>query len=396
MKIPKLLFVVLLFSSCHAGRTIIYNFGDYDDYKKFAQAPIAKGEQATDFPQASEFILNSSGEKVQAFLGGQSLDDFFTDTKSTAFLVLRNDSLIFERYYNKHKQSDLHCVNSVSKSFISLLFGIALQEGKIKSVEQPVTDYIKELRGTEYDKMTIEDLLYMRSGVDFSEAYYNPFGDLAKFYYGNDLRKHLRKLKITEEPGTRFEYVSSNTDMLGWILEEAIGGSVPEYLSEKVWQPLEMQYEASWSLDSKKNNVPKYSYGLNTRSIDLLKLGQLYLHQGKYKNKEIINSAWVSKSTTPDAEKRPLTYQNHWWYQVEYSEETPEVFPETYDSYTYTNADGQEQTTYTLPTGNYYAAGFLGQFIYVFPEKNIVIVRTGKRQGKVDWLGFFKAVAEEN
>lgn len=392
MKILTAFITIVLLSSCHAGRTIIWNFGNYDDYKKFQHLPIPKGETTYRFVReqnAERSILPIT--TATDFLIDGSFAEFLKKTKTTSFFVLQRDTVIYENYLNDYAAEELHCINSVSKSFLSLLIGIALEEGKITALTDPIKKYIPELADSPLSEITLEELIDMKSGIEFSEAYYNPFGNLAKFYYGTHLRKYVRDLEIKKAPGD-FEYISVNTDILGWVLENAVGRSVPEYLSEKVWQPLQMEHAATWSIDSKKHNVPKFSYGLNTRTSDLLKLGYLYLNEGTFNGTYIVNSDWIERIAQIEPTGQRPNYKNHWWRAVAYqdtlnSAEQPRLLGEFETS-------GTAQKYYQLYTGNYYAAGFLGQFVYVCPAKELVIVRTGKQQGKTDWIRLFGLIAE--
>ena len=234
----------------------------------------------------------------------------------------------------------------------------------------------------------------MESGIDFEEQYFNPFGNLAKFYYGTNLHRHLRRVQTKQAPGN-FEYISVNTDLLGWVLERATKKSVPTLLEQRVWQPFGAEHDASWSIDSKRHGVPKYSYGLNLRSSDLLHLGRLYLHGGTTNDHRIVSREWIDRMDRMDPEKEyQPNYKNHWWRDVElrdtYSADEDAMLLNTYESI---GEDGEVETFYRVYSGKYYAAGFLGQFVYVCPERETVIVRTGKRQGKTDWIGLFRTIA---
>ena len=129
----------------------------------------------------------------------------------------------------------------------------------------------------------------MTSGLDFKESYFNPFGHAATFYYGTNLRKAIKKLKLKNEPGKDFDYVSGNTQFLGLILERALKNkSITKYLEEKIWIPLEMEYDATWSLDRKRNGLEKTFCCLNARARDFAKIGRLFLNKGM--NRTMITS----------------------------------------------------------------------------------------------------------
>lgn len=381
-------FSVLWLSSCHAGRTLIWNFGDYDDYKKFHHDTIHAGTPAP-LPRAVAG-LDPGRLPAGTVLGEVDLPAFLTATKTTSFLVMRRDSVVYEWYGNDYVPTQLHCVNSVSKSFLSLLIGMAMADGHIGAVTDRVDDYVTELKGKAVGALTLEQLLDMESGVRFREQYFNPFGNLAKFYYGRDLRRYLRRLTVERPPGN-FNYQSVNTDLLGWVLEEALGESVVDYLERRVWRPLGMEYDATWSVDDRRRRVPKYSYGLNVRTPDLLRLGQLYLHGGRLAGAQIVPADWVARTDEidPGPAERP-NYRNHWWRDVVYRDTLPAGAADQ-ALHHHRGEDGLEW--HKIYTGNYYAAGFLGQFVYVNPATKTVVVRTGKRQGKTDWPGLFRRLS---
>lgn len=349
--------------------------------------PLAQSSPSEDYNRQLSRVIQEN------YPSATSLDEFYKQSKTTSLLVLKDGQLIYEQYAGGYDKDELHCMNSVSKSIISLLIGIAMEEGHIDSIQEPFTNYVTELKGYPLDGITIEQLLDMESGIDFQEAYYSPFGNLAKFYYGTNIRKYLRKLDTNGPPGN-FDYVSANTDFLGWVLEEAVWQSVPRYAAEKLWIPLRMEYPASWSLDSEKNEVPKYSYGLNARSIDLLKIGQLCLDEGVFDGKAIVSNEWIQTIFRMDSlDKGHPTYKNHWWKEVQYKDGRGDQTEIVLSTYTYKNKEGVEIKGRVLDTGNFYAAGFLGQFIYVSPGQQTVVVRTGKKQGKVNWVEILRAIA---
>ena len=267
-------------SSCHVGRYFYWNFADTGDMNKFDNVPIQKGTTSFQFHEVQntssvpEFILNKKGEAV-------TFDEALEKNGTTAFLVIQKDTILYERYFDQYSPDTQHPSFSVAKSFVSALIGIAIDEGKIQSVHDPIRNYLPELDSS-FDPVTIEHILNMQSGVKFSEGYFNPFGEVAKFYYGTALKKFVNKLKVIEQPGTSWKYISGNTQLLSLALEKATGQSLPSYLEEKIWIPLGMEYDASWSIDSKKNKTAKAFCCLNARARDFAKFGRLYLNKGNW------------------------------------------------------------------------------------------------------------------
>ncbi|MCG9881402.1 MAG: beta-lactamase family protein [Bacteroidia bacterium] len=285
--------------------------------------------------------------------------------KTLAFLIIKDDSILYERYFKGYSKENIVPSFSVAKSVCSILIGCAIDEKLIQSVNDPVTLYIPELKKNGFDNVTIKHVLQMTSGLDFNESYVNPFGHAATFYYGLNLRKAIADLKLSVQPGTQFSYVSGNTQLLGLILERALKTrTVTEYLQEKLWSPMGMEYDASWSIDSKKSGLEKTFCCLNARARDFAKIGSLYLNKGNWKGQQLVSEKWVKESTKYDkSEGSASYYQYQWWLPSE--------------------------------NGDFMAHGILGQYIYVNPDKKMVIVRLGEDEGNANWDDIFMAIAQQ-
>ena len=347
-----LLFMLIGMSSCKISRFVYHNFADINDYKIFPVREIERGETTFYFPKAKQ-------EKIPKSLTIQEKEYLFEAyleaNESVAFLVIQNDSIQYEKYWDKYDEASIVPSFSVAKSITSILIGIAIDEKLIQSIDEPITNYIPELKQNGFEEVTIEHLLQMTSGLKFNEGYYNPFGEVASFYYGTNLRNQIFNLKLKQDPGEEFEYVSGNTQLLGLILHRALKNrSISSYLEEKLWQPLEMEYNASWSLDRKKDGLEKTFCCLNATARDYAKIGRLYLNKGNWNGKQIISEDWVNQSTKIDTTNNSAShYQYQWWLPSK--------------------------------TGDYAAQGILGQYIYVNPAKNLIIVRLGKSEGEANW-----------
>lgn len=362
----RLLFFALVLSTfliqaCKLSRFVVYNFANITDYKIFPSREIKKPETSFIYPLSEQ---PKTPKNVQLEDESYPFDQYLIDNNTVAFLIIQNDSIHYEKYFQDYTEESLVASFSMAKSVTSLLIGIAIDEGLIKSVDEPITNYIPELETNGFASVRIRHLLQMTSGLDFNEAYKNPFGHVATFYYGNNLRKAINKLKLAEQPGEQFRYTSGQTQLLGLILERALKTkTITSYLEEKVWQPLGMEYDASWSIDRKKDGLEKTFCCVNARARDFAKLGRLYLKNGKWEDRQIVSEKWVKESTKIDSsEGSAWNYQYQWW----------------------------------LPTrdGDFMADGLLGQFIYVNPKKNLVIVRLGKKTGVVDWKKFLPELAQ--
>lgn len=347
----------ILLTSCQLGRFVFYNFADIKDHKKFQSRPLTAATSPFNFQ-----ITNKG--KFPKELNNIPFNKYLEDNKTVAFLIIKNDTIQYEKYFKGYDKESIVPSFSMAKSVTSILIGCAIDEGLIKSVDEPITSYIPELKKNGLDKVTIKHLLQMTSGIKFNESYVNPFGDAASFYYGLNLRKEIGKMKLKTEPGKKFEYVSGNTQLLGLVLERSLKDkTITSYLQEKIWTPLEMEYDASWSIDRKKNGLEKTFCCLNARARDFAKIGRLYKNKGNWNGKQIVSQKWVEESTKLDTSEGSANfYQYQWW----------------------------------LPTPNedFMAEGILGQFIYVNPKKDLIIVRLGKNEGKADWWTIFTSLAK--
>lgn len=287
-----------------------------------------------------------------------TLDSMLDSTFTTGFLVALDDQILFEDYYRGESESDRHIMFSVSKSFVSALVGIALDEGKFDSIEDPITRYLPELSASGYNGVRIKDILQMSSGVYFNEDYNDPFSDVNQMGLtvatGGSLDKFALTLKNKWQSGTYNNYVSVDTHILGMLLTKVTGQSLSSYLQEKIWQPLGMEFDGYWLTDGV--NMEMAMGGMNVALRDMARMGRLYLHQGAIDGRQIVPSSWVAASMTPDAphlmpgaentgSSNPNGYGYQWWTPIE-------------------------------PHGDFFAAGIYYQYIYIDPTTGVVIAKT--------------------
>lgn len=346
---------MIMLQSCLVGRFAWYNFSDITDYKIFPSRPLVKSNAPFRFTEA---IQKERVGKARV----AKIDSIVAANNSVAFLIIRNDSLLFERYYQHYDAGSTVASFSMAKSYTSALIGAAIAEGAIKSVEEPITNYLTELKNRKgFERITIKHLLQMTSGIKANESYYNPLGQAAKLYYGRNLRGYLSRLKTDYAPGTKFAYRSVNTQLLGLIVERATKKKVTDYLNEKIWQHLDAEYEASWSIDKKNNGLEKTFCCINAKARDYAKFGRLFLNNGNWNGQQLLPSQWIQESTTSDAKDGAVNYYGYqWWISQE----------------------------------GFYADGLHGQFIYVNRAKNLIMVRLGKSEGKIPWPNFFDQLSE--
>jgi CubicO group peptidase (beta-lactamase class C family) len=281
---------------------------------------------------------------------------FLAITDTTGLIVIKDDRVIFERYYRGTDARTRTAAWSVSKAFASALVGIAVGEGKIHSISDPVTRYAPELAGSAYDGVRIKDVLQMSSGARWSDDLGNPQSEAARFghvvAFGRSLDAFAATLIREHAPGTYLRYNSMDTQVLGMVLRHATGMSLATYLSTRLWQPLGMQEDAYYLTDRK--GVEFAAGGLNATLRDYARLGLLYAHDGNWRGVRIVPLEWVRASTTPDAPQlmpgpRPTSseiwgYGYHWWI--------PDL------------------------RGDYLAVGVFNQFIYVNPRERLVIAKS--------------------
>ena len=346
-----ILAVASVVSSC---RVLIYNIPDISDNKIFPYRVIQNSpdsvfyfKRSSDKKDLGKEIFTNYNTLLPDLI---TLDEYFENSRTVAFLVIRNDTVLYEKYTKKYCESSIFNIFSVTKIFITTLVGIAINEGKIKSVDQSITEFIPELSAKKgFDEITIRHLLLHTSGITFSDSRFNPFSDNAKYYYGRNLRKLALNSELEMSPGLETHYNSANVQLLGLILERATGMTLSSYLQEKLWKRIGMQYEATWSLDNKRNNpIEKAFSNINCTAIDLAKVGRLYLNSGAWNNEQIISENFICEATSRDT-----TDGSCWDFQ-------------------YNIRFDPMQNNY------YYSRGLYGQLIFIYPEKNIIIVRVGR------------------
>ncbi|MEQ9403940.1 MAG: serine hydrolase [Cyclobacteriaceae bacterium] len=302
---------------------------------------------------ADEFMVNESWIAV---------DEYLKKTYTNGLLVMQDDTIIHEQYFDGHSEEQTQIVWSVSKSFLSALFGIAISEGDIKSIEEKVEDYCPELIGSGYEGVRIKDVLQMSSGVRFNEDYADFFSDINRwgrdFSWGNSQDKFAATLTREKEPGTYHHYVSIDTHVLGMILVKATGRSIASYAQEKLWNPLGMEHDSYWIIDD--FGMEAALGGLNTTIRNCARLGSLFLNKGKWNGEQIVPEAWVTASTTPDA---------------------PHLIPGARESSAHSLGYGYQWWVPEGDDGEFLAIGVYNQFIYINPKTRTVIVKHSANPG---------------
>ncbi|WP_196138139.1 serine hydrolase [Aliikangiella sp. G2MR2-5] len=329
---------------------ISYNFQHMSDI--FPYRTIAKGKPNFKLVNSPlklplEFEFNNQKFNIQ---------DYLEQTRTTGFIVLKDSQIVFEKYFSGHNKDRLHISWSVNKSIVSALIGIAISEGYIDNVNQPVTRYAPEFTESGYDGVSIENVLQMSSGVSFNEDYADFYSDINRMgrviALGASINEFAATLKAHKPQGKFHHYVSMDTQVLGVVLKNAVGKSPSEYLHEKIWSKLGMRSDAKWLVD---DTGMELAFGtLNVTLRDYARFGLLFQNRGNWLGEQIIPEDWFLRSTTPDK---------------------PHLMPgdNRYSSSKF--GYGYQWWVPDSSKNDFMARGVYGQYIYVNPQQKIVIVK---------------------
>jgi CubicO group peptidase (beta-lactamase class C family) len=309
-----------------------------DDSKFFPTRKIENGE-------VQEWALHSQYNKVKPTT---RLLQEHKQMKTVAFLIIKNDSLFSENYYEGYHKDSLSNSFSMAKSITEALLGKAVKDGYVK-MEDKVQKYIPELKGKYANVVTVADLASMSSGSDWIEDYYNPFHITTEAYFADDLNKlMLEDVRIDSKPGQKFHYLSGDTQLMGMIVAKATGMTLSEYMSKSFWKPMGARKYALWTLDD--NGVTEKAFCcVNSNARDFARFGKLYEHFGNWEGNQILDSAYVKKSISPRLASSP--YYGYSWWLSDYKDKKIA-----------------------------YMRGVLGQYVIMIPEDNVIIVRLGKKR----------------
>jgi CubicO group peptidase (beta-lactamase class C family) len=356
---------------------IVENFRHMDGI--IGTRTVHKADQVTTFekdPQPLPASFTYNGESID-------LQQFLKDQYTTGMIVIKDNKIAFEEYWLGNDDKSVVISWSVAKSMISALIGIAMDEGLIMDVDDPVTDYVPFLKGTGYDNVPIKHILQMSSGIGFNENYGDFNSDINRLgrllALNTSIDEFVASLKNIREPGTYNQYVSMDTQVLSMVLREVTGKTVAEYMEEKLWKKIGTESDGYWLID---NNGVEIVFGCyNAVLRDYARFGQLYLNDGKWNGETVVPADWVKASVTPDAPhlqpgNNPLSYWvlgygHQWW------------IPQN-------------------PEGDFLAVGVAGQYIYVHPAHGLVIAKSSaygnyKKDGKdkiLQTIEMFRAIVK--
>lgn len=308
-----------------------------DDYPYFENDTIKKGDTTYSWP------LHQAYNTIEET---KTLAQVNKDLGTVAYLIIKNDSIWFEKYYDGFNNASKTNSFSMAKSITSALLGKAIMDGYIKSLDQPISDFYPQYK---YAKTTVGDLSSMASGLDWVEHYTSPFSVTARANYDNDLAETILNQKVVKTPGESFEYLSGSTQLLGMIIKKATGKSLSNYLSESFWKPMGASQDALWQLDDNENRLAKTFCCISSNARDFARFGKLYKDYGKWHGKQLLDSVFVAKSITPRFSKSPEYGYGFWLH----------------------NQNGKEF---------FRMQGHLGQYVIVQPEDNLIIIRLGHKK----------------
>lgn len=319
------------------GHTTAY----LDDYPYFDNRTIEKGTTAR--PWAEHKAYNSTKST-------QVLTEANEKWGTVAFMIIKNDSIWYEHYADGFGKDSKTNSFSMAKSMVTAMLGKAIMEGHIKSLDQPVGDFLPKFKEGIAAKMTVGDLSSMSSGLNWTEHYTSPFSITARAYYDSGLRDIMLGLDVVEEPGQEFKYLSGNTQLLGMVLEKATGKSLSAYLSDSFWKPLGMRQDAIWQLDSEEDGMEKAYCCVASNARDFAKFGQLFKNKGNFRGQQILPESFTELATKARFEDGQEYGYGFWLTQF------------------------QNKDIFTL-------RGILGQYVAVIPEDDVIIVRLGHTKG---------------
>lgn len=305
-----------------------------DDMPYFDTHTVEAPEDSWDWPLADSYGKNILSDKLMSTL---------KETETVAFLVIQNDSIWYEQYWEGYSDSSYSNSFSMAKSIVTMLTQIAIQNGYLKSWNQPVKDIFPELKGPYADQLRLFHLTTMTAGMKWGEDYNNPFGVTAQSYYGPDVKKLILNLPIVEEPGKKFEYQSGSTQLLGLVLMKVTGKSLAELASEWLWKPMKANHPAKWHIDSKGTELAYCCFNSNAR--DFARFGKVMSEIGNFNENHILDVHFITAATKGAA----VPYYGYSFWLGE-----------------------------TNGIKWFDQQGILGQYIVTIPEKHLIIVRLGR------------------
>lgn len=369
-------------ASLFSGAEQYQNFGRIPEM--FPHATMPPADDSMQFGEAQKIELPNAFTYNSKPVGTET---FLRDTDTVGLLVIKDGDVRLERYMLTGGRKIRWLSMSVAKSFVSALVGIAVDEGHIASIEDPITKYVPKLAGSAYDEVRIKDILQMSSGARWNEDYSDSQSDINRFSkifaIGGSMNDFAATLERENEPGTVNHYNSIDTQVLGMLLVNATGKSITEYMTEKLWHPMGAESPGHWLIDNE--GMEMAFGGLNATARDYAKIGELYRQGGKLNDQQIVPAQWVKASVTPDA---------------------PHLQPGSGPDPEFTFGYGYQWWIPKGDEGEFVAIGVYNQFIYVNPAHDVVIVKLSANSSygtssdessnrEMETIEFFRAIVGE-
>ena len=350
--------IVILFLSMMA----IY-FTDYEYVLRGVRVVYLTGHQSAfidDYPYFSNAKVKNNDKKIQSWPTANAyneitstsrLDSINQEMNTIAFLIIKNDSIVYEEYSDNYGVDSKTNSFSMAKSITTSLLFKAIDDGHIKSLDQPLVDFYPDFEGKFAEECTVGDLASMASGLNWEEDYYNPFSMTAQAYYDDDISSLIQECEITTRPGKSFNYLSGNTELLAMIVQKAVEMPLAEYLSKSFWQPLRMKNKALWQMDSEAKGMVKAYCCIASNARDFARFAKLYLDHGKWNGQQLIRQEHTKMAVQPRFEDSPQYGYGFWL------------------------TDHKNKHAFAM-------RGFKGQYVIGIPEDDVIIVRLGKGRNK--------------
>lgn len=350
-----LIALIFLCLPTYMREALIHWYPDISDTYIFSSHTVRKADICWDFPEARDFNSYQMTPEENKYL-----DQYGT----VAYLVIQNDSVLYEEYRDGWTPETLSNIFSATKSIVGLLIGIAYDEGYIESLDDKVGKYLLEFKEGDKDKITIRHLLTMSSGLDWDEAYTALISKTTEAYYGDNIRDLVMNLEVAEEPGKRYSYKSGDTQILSFVLEAALNKghkekesvTISDYAQEKLWQPVQACNDALWNLDREGGDEKTYCC-FNTTARDMAHLARLILHNGNWNGKQVISEKYLQEAISPavylenEFSDGPLDYYGFQIWIMHYK--------------------GMQFPAFR---------GLGGQYVFAIPQKNAIVVRLGHKR----------------
>ena len=351
-KIGLIISLFLIFAGLNFSSDIVYlselvgtvykmqrTNADITDYKYFENITLSKSTSPQPWPIHKDY--NNLPET-------ENLKKIHAELGTVAYLIIKNDSIWHEKYYQGYKKDSYSNSFSMAKSIVSATMGKAIQNGYFESIDDKVSSYVNGYSDGLAEKLTIGDLSSMASGLDWNESYTDVFGVTARSYISSELNELIKSRAIVEEPGKSFKYYSASTQLLSMVIEEATQNKISTLVQDWFLEPLGFENNSLWQIDGKKNNTVKAYCCFNSNARDFARFGKLYKDFGKWNGVQILDSSFVAKSIKPRFKKSPEYGYGFWLGKIN--------------------------------ENNFFAMrGILGQYVIVVPERNIIVVRLGKK-----------------